>query len=77
MTSIFLIGKESVSMYLKIIFEYKYMINYVFRLGDGLRSTNRLQALTLLGHVVKRQPTWLFKITSHYLMKELIKLLKV
>jgi len=53
------------------------MRNYGFRLGEGLRGTNRLQALTLLGHVVKRQPTWLFKITSHYLIKELIKLLKV
>jgi len=49
----------------------------VFRLVDGLRSTNRLQALTLLGHVVKRQPTWLIKITNHHLLKELIRLLKV
>ncbi|CAH1709062.1 hamartin isoform X2 [Aphis gossypii] len=50
---------------------------YLFdRLVDGLRSTNRLQALTLLGHVVKRQPTWLIKITNHHLLKELIKLLK-
>lgn len=47
------------------------------RLGEGLRNANRLQALTLLGHVVKRQPTWLIKITNHYLLKELIKLLKV
>ncbi|XP_060843203.1 hamartin isoform X3 [Rhopalosiphum padi] len=50
---------------------------YLFdRLVDGLRSANRLQALTLLGHVVKRQPTWLIKITNHHLLKELIKLLK-
>ncbi|XP_022179521.1 hamartin isoform X3 [Myzus persicae] len=50
---------------------------YLFdKLVDGLRSTNRLQALTLLGHVVKRQPTWLIKITNHHLLKELIKLLK-
>ncbi|VVC28745.1 Hypothetical protein CINCED_3A011113 [Cinara cedri] len=46
------------------------------KLGNGLQSANRLQALTLLGHIVKRQPTWLIKITNHYLLKELIKLLK-
>ncbi|XP_050534357.1 hamartin isoform X2 [Daktulosphaira vitifoliae] len=51
---------------------------YLFdRLGDGLRSSSRLQALTLLGHVVKRQPTWLFKITNHSLIKDLIRILKV
>ncbi|XP_025197521.1 hamartin isoform X2 [Melanaphis sacchari] len=50
---------------------------YLFdRLVDGIRGTNRLQALTLLGHVVKRQPTWLIKIINHDLLKELIKLLK-
>lgn len=62
-------------------FHYNWFILFIwiciFRLGDGLRSANRLQALTLLGHVVKRQPTWLIKITNHYLLKELIKLLKV
>ncbi|XP_025416247.1 hamartin isoform X2 [Sipha flava] len=46
------------------------------KLGEGLQRGNRLQALTLLGHVVKRQPTWLINITNHNLLKELIKLLK-
>lgn len=53
------------------------MFETVFRLGNGLQSAHRLQALTLLGHIVKRQPTWLIKITNHFLLKELIKLLKV
>lgn len=53
------------------------MFETVFRLGIGLQSSYRLQALTLLGHIVKRQPTWLIKITNHFLLRELIKLLKV
>lgn len=54
-------------------------INYYhdFRLGEDLQTSKRLQALTLLGHVVKRQPTWLIKITQHCLLKDLIKILIV
>lgn len=64
-----------------LLFLYPMCVNiyhFIFhRLGEGLKSGNRLQALTLLGHVVKRQPTWLVKITNHYLLKELLKILKV
>ncbi|KAK0177253.1 hypothetical protein PV328_001325 [Microctonus aethiopoides] len=40
-------------------------------------SAQRVQALTVLGHVARRQPTWLYKLTNHSLFKELLKLLKV
>lgn len=49
------------------------------RLSESLKSggKSRLQGLTLLGYVVRRQPPWLYKLTQHTLMKELIKVLKV
>ncbi|XP_012227848.1 hamartin isoform X2 [Linepithema humile] len=51
------------------------------RLSDILsksgNSGQRIQALTLLGHIARRQPTWLYKLTSHPLFKDLLKLLKV
>ncbi|XP_033222128.1 hamartin [Belonocnema kinseyi] len=37
----------------------------------------KLQTLTLLGHVVRKQPTWLYKLANHTLFKELLKLLKL
>uniref|UniRef100_A0A1B6J1T1 Hamartin n=1 Tax=Homalodisca liturata TaxID=320908 RepID=A0A1B6J1T1_9HEMI len=46
------------------------------KFSESLRGNNKLQALTLLGHIVRRQPTWLFKITRHSLFKDLLKLLK-
>ncbi|KAI5730010.1 hypothetical protein M8J76_009050 [Diaphorina citri] len=48
------------------------------RVAETLRSpSTRLGALTLLGHIVQRQPTWLYKIMSHpTLMKDLLKILK-
>lgn len=51
------------------------------RLSDVLskpgNSGQRIQALTLLGHVARRQPTWLYKLASHALFRDLLKLLKV
>ncbi|XP_012528539.1 hamartin [Monomorium pharaonis] len=51
------------------------------RLSDILskpgNSTQRVQALTLLGHIARRQPTWLYKLANHALFKDLLKLLKV
>ena len=44
---------------------------------EGLRSTNQHPHLTLLGYVVRRRPTWLFKISQHSVFNELIRLLKV
>nr|XP_018900314.1 PREDICTED: hamartin isoform X1 [Bemisia tabaci]XP_018900315.1 PREDICTED: hamartin isoform X1 [Bemisia tabaci]XP_018900316.1 PREDICTED: hamartin isoform X1 [Bemisia tabaci] len=53
---------------------HKYLFD---RLGEHIRGSSKVQALTLLGHVVKRQPSWLFKIVNHQLMKDVLKLLKV
>lgn len=33
-------------------------------------------ALSLLGYVVRKQPAWLYRVTQHATMKELIKALK-
>lgn len=46
-------------------------------LSKSVNSGQRTQALTLLGHIARRQPTWLFKLTSHPLFRDLLKLLKV
>lgn len=45
---------------------------------DCLKTTSstRLNVLALLGHVVFRQPTWLYKISQHSLFKELLRILK-
>ncbi|XP_011259804.2 hamartin [Camponotus floridanus] len=51
------------------------------RLSDVLskpgNSRQRIQALTLLGHIARRQPTWLYKLANHALFRDLLKLLKV
>lgn len=51
------------------------------RLSDILSKTGncgqRIQALTLLSHIARRQPTWLYKLGSHPLFRDLLKLLKV
>lgn len=53
---------------------------YLFdKLGEGLKShspSQRCDSLELLGHVVRRQPLWLHKITKHSIFKELLNLLK-
>uniref|UniRef100_A0A0A9Z668 Hamartin n=4 Tax=Lygus hesperus TaxID=30085 RepID=A0A0A9Z668_LYGHE len=47
------------------------------RMSDSIRSShNKLQVLTLLGHVVCRHPSWLYKIMHHNLIKDLLRLLK-
>lgn len=40
-------------------------------------ESTRNNALVLLSHVVYRQPPWLYKITQHRIMNELISILKV
>ncbi|XP_032671289.1 hamartin isoform X2 [Odontomachus brunneus] len=51
------------------------------RLSDTISKTGncgqRIQALTLLGHIARRQPTWLYKLANHALFRDLLKLLKV
>lgn len=48
------------------------------KMADGLRQGGkaRAKALQVLGFVVRKQPSWLYKMTQHSLMKELIKVLK-
>lgn len=47
------------------------------KLNDCLKSgTSKMQALTLLGHVVHKQPSWLYKISQHALLHSLIRVLK-
>nr|ALE20552.1 TSC1 [Leptinotarsa decemlineata] len=54
--------------------------NYLFdRLSDSMRGSKidtKVQALTLFGYVARRQPTWLYKLQEHCLLKDLLKLLK-
>lgn len=47
------------------------------RLSETMRGACKLQSLTLLGLIARRNPTWLYKISSHSLLKELLRLLKV
>lgn len=47
------------------------------KLSETLKGQCKLQALTLLGHVVRRRPTWLIKITKHSVLSDLLKILKM
>ena len=49
------------------------------KIVDGIRHAgkSRATALAMLGYVVRKQPSWLYKVAQHSLMKELIKVLKV
>lgn len=48
------------------------------RVSEWLKlQTHRLQALKLLFFVVRNNPTWLFKIEKHRLIKDIFKLLMV
>ena len=47
------------------------------KLSESLRSnTSKLSSLIFMGFLVRRQPQWLHKISSHYVMRDLIKVLK-
>lgn len=46
------------------------------KLADCLKSNSRYAALTLLGHIVRRHPSWLHKITQYRIMHNLINILK-
>ncbi|KAK9882395.1 hypothetical protein WA026_020917 [Henosepilachna vigintioctopunctata] len=53
---------------------------YLFdRLNESLKRQEtelKVKALTLLGHIVRKQPTWIYKIYEHPLMKEILNVLK-
>lgn len=51
---------------------------YIFdRLLEWLSMPKRDQALFLFWHIVKRHPSWLYKVASHQLFKEILRVLKV
>ncbi len=37
----------------------------------------RTVALTLVAHIVRKHPTWLYKVVNHQFLKDLLKVLKV
>ena len=49
------------------------------KMVDGLKSNvskTKLTSLGILGFVLRKNPSWLYKTTQHPLMKELLKVLK-
>ena len=47
------------------------------KLSDGLRSGSHVSlTLDLMGYIVRKQPTWLHKVSGHQIFKELVKLVK-
>lgn len=49
------------------------------KMAEGIKinqGKSRETALTMLGFIVRKQPSWLYKITQQTLMKELLKVLK-
>ena len=48
-------------------------------MAEGIKlnqEKSRQIALAMLGFIVRKQPSWLYKITQHSLMKEVLKVLK-
>lgn len=46
------------------------------KLNDYLHGATRLQVLTLLGYIVRKQPSWLHIITQHTILNNIMRLLK-
>ena len=49
------------------------------KMAEGIKlnqEKSRQIALAMLGFIVRKQPSWLYKITQHSLMKEVLKVLK-
>ena len=49
------------------------------KMADVIKNNQgqgRQTPLSLLGYIVRKQPSWIYKITQHSLMKELLKVLK-
>lgn len=52
--------------------------NYIFdKLFEWVNSAKRNQAFNLFWHIVKKHPSWLHKVATHPLFKEMLKVLKV
>lgn len=52
--------------------------NYIFdKLNDWVNSAKRNQAFSLFWHIVKKHPSWLHKVATHALFREILRVLKV
>lgn len=52
--------------------------NYIFdKLLEWVHSQKRNQAFNLFWHIVKKHPSWLHKVATHPLFREILKVLKV
>uniref|UniRef100_A0A1L8DMW7 Putative rho-associated coiled-coil n=1 Tax=Nyssomyia neivai TaxID=330878 RepID=A0A1L8DMW7_9DIPT len=49
---------------------------YIFDTIAQRIKTNKVSALSILSLIIPRHPTWLFKVTSHQLWKDLLEILK-
>lgn len=48
------------------------------RMSEWLQHiSHRNQSITLFGHIVKKHPSWLYKVASHPFLRDILKLLKV
>ncbi|XP_055523070.1 hamartin [Wyeomyia smithii] len=53
----------------------KYILD---KLAEWIRSgSNKMLALTLFGHIIQKRPSWLCKVGSHQLVREMLKLSKM
>lgn len=52
---------------------------YIFdKLDEWLRgTTHRVQALNIFGFIIRKHPTWLFKVEKHKLIRNILRLLQV
>ncbi|GJQ87097.1 putative hamartin protein [Trypoxylus dichotomus] len=55
---------------------YTYLFDKISESIRSPRDNMKIQGLSLLGYIVRIQPAWMYKITNHSLMKDLLKLLK-
>lgn len=47
------------------------------KLLEWMKGPSKVPALSLLGHIIMRHPSWLYRVESHPLFKEVLRLLKV
>lgn len=47
------------------------------KLLEWVSTSKRAQAFELFWHIVKKQPSWLYKVASHQFFKEMLRVLKV
>lgn len=51
---------------------------YIFdKLLEWINASRRKDAFTLFGQIIQKHPSWLYKVASHQLFKEILKVVKV